>query len=223
MTIIENGIRYTVLDNQREVLVGDRSRSPGNSIDTSTFNNEYVFIPECVQNKKVTRVAYLAFQKNQQIKKISFPCTIQVLEQDGCSHMPILEEIAFRGNSQLRVLERGVFYNDKSLQNLILPPLVQSIGIYCFGITNIQNLVYCGRYEFNDKIIFRDDSHEQYSNPSLILVPINYVPTKFGDVDVQKQVYPCAYLNSMKCCGHTQPKTEKISISVLFVLFFHIE
>ena len=141
MSIIENGIKYSLHENQKEILVGNKLSLTNNNAVDSSLSHAYVIIPERVHNLKVTRVLMSSFRTNDIITHLSFPCTITTLEKDSCAHMPKLEQVIFRGKSQLKELHRGVFYNDKSLSNIILPPLINSIDIYCFGTTQLQNLV----------------------------------------------------------------------------------
>ena len=191
-THTENGVIYSFINNNKEVLVGvEPYESAGNAI-SPTLDHTDIFIPEIICSKKVTTIAVGAFQFNKEITSISVPCTVTIIKQDAFSHMTQLVNITFRGASQVRELGRGVFFNDPNLKYLELPPKIETMGIYCFGNNKLDILVYCGRYIFNDIIIFKlSDNVTIAEKPSKIIVSNYYLLNEFGTKPVIHDSFIC--------------------------------
>ena len=215
MAVSVNGIFYTLQDNGNEYTVGKANRKVQNAIDS--LSDVYVTIPEIINGKPVTRVAYLAFQSNNDIKSLSFPPTITYFEGDACSHMNNLENVTFRGASQVQVFERGVFYQDFKLYYLEIPPTVRSIGVYCFGYLPLQTLIYCGNTPIKDERIFMDSNEQQSYIPNSIIVHKYYPIETFGKANFIRDSVLCSAIT----IGRFRPCTNKqhVKIRVRIILF----
>ena len=216
MTVSVNGIFYTLQDNNREYTVGQTNKQQQNAIDQ--LSTVYLTIPEIINDKPVTRVAFLAFNHNDQIKALSFPPTITYFEQDACSHMSSLENVTFRGASQVKVFERGVFYRDEKLLYIEIPPTVQQIGKYCFGYSNFDTLVYCGTMSFTDERIFMNSNEQQSYIPNSIIVHKSYPISTFGKADVIRDSTLCAAIT----IGRFRPCTSVSQIKIYHRIIFYL-
>lgn len=90
------------------------------------FHRTRLFIKETIKI-----IGMMAFYRNNMIKSVSIPPSVEVIGKSSFAYCYNLSKVAFNGNSNLRKIEDGAFY-ETSIQNISFPSSLQEIGGYSF-------------------------------------------------------------------------------------------
>ena len=84
-------------------------------------------------------IGYSAFSGCSAIKTIDIPASVMTIEEGAFSGCSGMKNVNFEENSQLRRIGVGGFFACKSLEEIVIPPLVTKIGINAFvNCTNLK-------------------------------------------------------------------------------------
>ena len=148
---ISRGLEYTVIENGVAIL-----RGIGNCLD------EHIVVPSTVQGYPVVGVAEKAFERNDVIKSITLPCSVENIGKMAFAWCRNLESVraegvicidnrAFMGCDRLQILAFGdyletigdkVFSYCAFLTSLTLPRHTETIGTAAFeGCRNLKKII----------------------------------------------------------------------------------
>ena len=171
------GIKYS--KENYYYIVGD-SENP-NSDNNADVNKTLTkaIIPSKTNGIRVFAVGKYAFRNSKTIEYVFIPSSIRELRYDSFAFCTKLSHFEFADNSQLKTLERGVFYSS-SIKIVNMPKSVKELGYLCFGQTAIESLFACSKFSSIDNYIFGFQEHFK-AFPLAIYVSEKYPSLSFSN------------------------------------------
>lgn len=131
--IVKELLDLLVLNNQYE-FVYDKSEDAYSIKTVKDKNVEKIVIPSELNGKEVNKILHSAFKGLNNVKKISVPSSIEVIEDHAFSDCVVLEELYLP--SSLRCIGLGIISNCNRIKNLEIPFIGKELWnnqVFCFG------------------------------------------------------------------------------------------
>ena len=136
-----NDADWTTIGQMNNVVGIDLSETPITTIPNEAFSGltllTYVKLPETL-----TSIGEYAFHKTK-IWQIDIPAAVTILKQDAFSRTYLMR-VGFAPNTQLKTIERGVFYYCERLNEFTMPNTVMELtGVLTFAnCTSLKKLYF---------------------------------------------------------------------------------
>ena len=211
-----NGVIYSQIGN--ELCVGLNNDVDNNAAAEGVTLKQLV-LPSYVSNLPVTMLGKFAFRKNPSLVTVFIPKTVKTIEYDALAHISTLIEVIFEPGIKLKSCNRGFLFNT-SVKYVAMPPTINFFGQYSFGLTCIEDLVYCSNTEANFQYLFNANNQHYY--PKRIHVKKTYSYPKFGSFsdELLKDGLCESLFPSVHLCTKHQQYGMKPRITILLLIIF---
>lgn len=125
----------------------------GISIYKYIGNKETITIPEQINEKNVTKIAVSAFKENKNIRSVTIPDTVTVIEPRAFWYCSSLSTVNF--SNQLKYIGECAFEMCDTLSSIVFPSTLTYLGNYafsnCVGLRQInipQEITFLGNSAF---------------------------------------------------------------------------
>jgi len=168
------GIIYTKVSDH--YIVGTDLESVNNNAVVSGNQLSDVHLRCYIDGIAVTRIGACSFRYNPSLQSLVISKTIKEIGFDAIAYITTLRKITIEKDSQLVTVEQGFVFNT-SVTSFVIPPTVLNIGPYFFGLTSLDDLIYCSYQSEMDKNFFGSNT---YTLPKRIHVAGDYPYSKLG-------------------------------------------
>ena len=206
---------YTIANNV--VSIGTNDKECHSNADPNFQCSPFLAIPEQIENKNVEIISDSAFRFHEKLIKVIIPWTVKSIGWDAFAYITTLKSVTFQENSHLTTFDAGVFYHCHSLEFLRLPYSLQTIESYSLSMNGLKQLIYCGKNEMTNQIIFNDAYSSVTHYPKQIIVSKNYPFDHFGSFTQLSKVSYCEIPLPYKC--HTINSKNFIRLTYFLVNF----
>ena len=175
------------------------------------------YIPKEINGYKIIQLGYRALAGYPALKIIYVPNTLEYCAGDAFAYNPLLEEVIFEDNSQLKSLGFYAFFKCEKIKTIVIPKSVVRINGYSFGEMSSLERIYIQNlfvpHQNVSKSIFSNTNTENLQ----IFVPKNYLQSEFAGVPVHKNL-SAFYLPHQLTCYRKLPRLLDGIFSFLILL-----
>ena len=211
-TIIE-GIVYSIINNTANVGNYSETDQDHNALAEDNIDAKSIVLKPYVNGFPVRKILKYSFVRSQ-IEYIFIPKTVQTLGFDCLAYSPTLHSVIFESESQLEVMEQGVFHQSKNISRIVLPEKLHTITNYTFGNSGVKIIYYYGQAEINGDSIFLFETDKRVF-PEKVYVCSNANFDHFGEFQDVQKILSCPSYHTCQTC-----KTNVISINKIYFIIY---